>query len=258
MAVAAETIAPPSKALLLMEGRAVPELAAFVASYPLLATAPRGDGHPVLVLPGLMASDASTKPLRTYLQRQGYAAYGWDLGRNFGLRPGIDRGILDRVKAIADAHGGKVSLIGWSLGGIYARQLAKMLPDETRRVITLGSPFNGSPHATNAWKVYEFTSGHKVKDRDRQMGGVLSMPPPVPSTAIYSRTDGVCAWQCCMEVESDLAENIEVQGSHCGLGHNPAAVYAIADRLAQPEGTFTKFARTGWRRLVYPRGANLH
>ena len=105
--------------------------------------------------------------------------------------------MLDRVKKLADKHGRKVSLVGWSLGGIYARQLAKMLPDEVRGVITLGSPFNGDPRATNAWKLYEFTSGHKVDDRERHMGGAISDPPPVPTTAIYSRSDGICAWQNC-------------------------------------------------------------
>jgi len=119
-------------------------------------------------------------------------------------------------------------------------------------VITLGSPFSGNPRATNAWRLYEFTSGHKVDDRDMHMGGTISAPPPVPTTAIFSRSDGVCAWQNCREVETDIVENIEVPGSHCGLGHNPAAVFAVADRLAQPEGGWRKFERSGWRRAVFP------
>jgi pimeloyl-ACP methyl ester carboxylesterase len=252
MASASATLPPPSKTLLLLEGRAIPELGAFFAAYPLLATAPRGDGHPVLVLPGLVTSDRSTGPIRTYLSGQGYEAYGWELGRNYGLLPGFERRMLERVRHLADTHGRKVSLVGWSLGGIYARQLAKALPDLVRSVITLGSPFAGDPRATNAWRVYEFTSGHKVDARDNHMGGDIASAPPVPTTAIYSRTDGICAWQGCLEQPGPLAENIEVTGSHCGLGHNPAAVYAVADRLAQPEGSFTPFARTGLRRLFYP------
>ncbi|MFN3854338.1 MAG: esterase/lipase family protein [Phreatobacter sp.] len=252
MAVASDDLAPPSRTLLLLETRAIPELAAFVTAYPLLATAPRGDGHPVLVLPGLVTSDRATVPLRTYLAGQGYEAYGWELGRNYGLLPGIERRMVERVEALAALHGRKVSLVGWSLGGIYARQLAKMLPDKVRRVITLGSPFKGTPKATNAWRLYEFTSGHKVDDRDNHMGGLIADPPPVPTTAIYSRTDGICAWQCCVETEGPLTENIEVRGSHCGLGHNPSVAYAVADRLAQPEGTHRPFDRSGWRSIFYP------
>ena len=248
-----ETVKPPSRLLFALELRTFSELGGFVASLPLLsALAPRGDGHPVLVLPGLVTSDRSTIALRRFLKSKGWDAHGWELGRNYGPLPGIEGKMIDRVKALHDKSGRKVSLVGWSLGGIYARQLAKMLPDEVRQVITLGSPFNGDPRATNAWKLYEFTSGHKVDDRERHMGGAISEPPPVPTTAIYSRTDGICAWRTCMERETETAENIEVEGSHCGLGHHPAAVYAVADRLAQPEGKWTKFDRSGWKAVFYP------
>ena len=248
-----ETMKPPSRLLFALELRTFSELGGFVASLPLLtALAPRGDGPPVLVLPGLVTSDRSTVALRSFLKSKGWDAHGWELGRNYGPLPGIERKMIDRVKALHDKSGRKVSLVGWSLGGIYARQLAKMLPDEVRQVITLGSPFNGDPRATNAWKLYEFTSGHKVDDRERHMGGAISEPPPVPTTAIYSRTDGICAWRTCMERETETAENIEVEGSHCGLGHHPAAVYAVADRLAQPEGKWTKVDRSGWKAVFYP------
>lgn len=244
---------PPSRLLFALELRTFPELGGFVASLPFLAaTAPRGDGHPVLVLPGLVTSDRSTVALRSFLKSKNYAVTGWELGRNYGPLPGVERKMLDKVREMSDRHGRKVSLVGWSLGGIYARQLAKMLPDEVRTVVTLGSPFNGDPRSTNAWRLYEFTSGHKVDDRERHMGGAISEPPPVPTTAIYSRTDGICAWQACIEREGPLAENIEVEASHCGLGHHPAAVYAIADRLAQPEGAWKPFARGGLRSLFFP------
>ena len=249
----AHAMKPPSRLLFALELRAFPELGGFVASLPLLtALAPRGDGHPVLVLPGLVTSDRSTVPLRSFLKGRGYATYGWALGRNYGPLPGFEEKMLDRVKELADKHGRKVSLVGWSLGGIYARQLAKMLPDEVRGVITLGSPFNGDPRATNAWKLYEFTSGHKVDDRERHMGGAISDSPPVPTTAIYSRTDGICAWQNCVENDLPHTESIEVEASHCGLGHHPAVVYAVADRLAQPEGAWKKFDRSGFKALFYP------
>ena len=251
-----QTMKPPSKLLFALELRTFPELAGFVASLPLLlATTPRGDGHPVIVFPGLVTSDRSTIALRRFLKAKGYAVHGWELGRNYGPLPGIEKRMMDHVERIHEEHGRKVSLVGWSLGGIYARQLAKMMPERVRSVITLGSPFGGDPRATNAWKLYEFTSGHKVDDRERHMGGAISEPPPVPTTAIYSRTDGICAWQTCMEREGPLAENIEVEGSHCGLGHHPAAVHAIADRLSQPEGEWAKFERTGVRGMVFPNPA---
>ena len=253
MSAAAEALRPPSRALLFLEGRAIQELGAFLLLRPWLSAAPRGDGHPVLVLPGLLASDVSTRPLRSFLNEHGYRAHGWSQGRNLGLRPGIEDGMLARIDELYERHGRrKISLVGWSLGGIYARQLAKRVPDKIRSVISLGSPFTGSPKATNAWRVYEFTSGQKVDDNDQHIAGPLAVPPPVPTTSIFSRTDGVCAWQTCLNEEAAEVENIEVYGSHCGLGHHPAAVYAVADRLAQPEGQWKKFDRAGWRAFVYP------
>lgn len=253
MTAHAQPLKAPSKLLMALELRAIPELGGFFASLPLLAaSAPRGDGHPVIVLPGLATSDRSTVALRTFLKSKGYDVYGWELGRNLGPLPGIERRMIENVKRVHEETGRKVSLVGWSLGGIYARQLAKTLPDHVRQVITLGSPFNGDPRSTNAWRLYEFASGHKVDNREAHMGGALADAPPVPSTAIYSRTDGICAWQTCLEDPSETTDNIEVQASHCGLGHHPAAVYAVAEKLAQPEGKWAKFDRSGWKALVYP------
>lgn len=253
MSMTAETLRPPSRALLFLETRAIQEFGAFLGALPLLSLAPRGDGHPVLVLPGLVASDVSTRPLRSFLKSRGYAASGWKQGRNLGLRDGVQDSMVDLVQELNETHGRKVSLIGWSLGGIYARQLAKMMPDRVRSVITLGSPFAGSPKATNAWRVYEMASGRKADEApDASFGGALAETPPVPTTAIFSRTDGVCAWQGCMEKTTATSESIEVESSHCGMAHNPAVVYAVADRLAQPEGAWTPFERSGWRSLVYP------
>ena len=123
-----------------------------------------------------------------------------------------------------------------------------------RCVISLGSPFAGSPRSTNAWRAYEWASGNKVDNESVPAGllGSLAEAPAVPTTSIFSRTDGICAWQACLNAEGPLIENIEIDGSHCGLGHHPAAVYAIADRLAQPEGAWQKFDRGGWRALVFP------
>jgi dienelactone hydrolase len=155
--------------------------------------------------------------------------------------------MLDCVRELSHQHNRKISIVGWSLGGIYARELAKIAPDQVRSVISLGSPFGGSPKSTNAWKVYELASGQSVDDVHD-----VADAPTVPTTAIYSRTDGICAWQGCVEKTSTQSESIEVEGSHCGLAVNPAAVYAIADRLSQPEGAWTAFDRSGWRSLLFP------
>ena len=237
---------------MLMEARAVSELGAFLLLRPWLSFTPRGDGHPVLVLPGLLADDSTTRPLRHFLNGHGYAAQGWRMGRNLGLREGVEASMERRLDELFVCHGGqKVSLVGWSLGGLYARQLARKSPDKVRCLISLGSPFAGAPASTNAWRVYELASGTPIQfptlvDRD------MAETPPVPTTSIFSRSDGVCAWQGCLNEEGPQAENIEVYGSHCGLGHHPAAVYAVADRLAQPEGGWTKFDRGGLRSFTYP------
>jgi pimeloyl-ACP methyl ester carboxylesterase len=252
MSVATQTLSPPSRTQMFMEGRALSELGAFLGALPLLSLAPRGDGHPVLVLPGLVASDVSTRPLRAFLKGRGYAVSGWRQGRNLGLRDGVQDAMVDLLQEMNDTHGAKVSLVGWSLGGLYARQLAKMMPDRVRGVITLGSPFASGPKATNAWRVYELASGRSAEEEDHRFGGTLAGTPPVPTTAIFSRTDGICAWQGCVEQTSATSESIEVESSHCGMGHHPAAVYAVADRLAQAEGEWAPFDRSGWRALVYP------
>src|SRR5260370_37136654 len=158
MSVAGETFRPPSRALMFPEGRAIQECRAFLGALPLRSGAPRGDGHPVLVLPGLVASDTSTRPLRSFLKSRGYAVSGWRQGRNLGPRDGVQRAMVDLVHELNDTHGRKVSLIGWSLGGVYARQLAKVMPDRVRSVITLGSPFGGHPRATKSLRVYEMAS----------------------------------------------------------------------------------------------------
>src|ERR1700759_4559211 len=252
MSAAAQTLRPPSRTLMFLEGRAIHELGAFLGALPLLSLAPRGDGHPVLVLPGLIASDVSTRPLRAFLRNRGYFVRGWGQGRNLGLRPGVQSGLTGLLEEMNDTPGRKVPLVGWSLGGLYARQLAKMMPERVRSVITLGSPFAGSPRSTNPWRLYEVERGRRPDEEDPRFGGSLSVAPPLPTTAIFSRSDGICAWQGCMEKTSATSESIEVESSHCGMGHHPAVVYAVADRLAQPEGAWQPFDRSGWRGFVYP------
>lgn len=234
-----------------LELRAPLELGCAVAALPFIRKAPRGDGHPVMVFPGLIAGDTTTAFLRRYLAALGYDARPWELGLNFGPRPGVLEACAERIASLRQARGRTVTLVGWSLGGLYARELAKMLPQYVRCVVTLGAPFAGSPRSTNAWHVYRLVTGDAF---DPRRHALLAQTPPVPTTSIYSRTDGVVAWQCSVERESDRSENIEVHASHMGMGVNPAALYAVADRLAQPEGAWERFDRrphAGLKKMLY-------
>jgi pimeloyl-ACP methyl ester carboxylesterase len=233
----------PGLVRMALEMRAPWELGVALASFPFLRSAPQGDGHPVLVFPGLAAGDVTTLVMRSFMNDLGYKAYAWEQGLNFGPRPGVLEACIERVRQLRAEHGQKVSLVGWSLGGVYAREIAKILPDDVRLVISLGSPFSGSPKATNAWRVYQLVSGEKEVDPERF--AALRERPPVPTTSIFSRTDGVVAWQCSLEEETATSENIEVHASHVGMGMNPTALYAIADRLAQPEGNWRRFDHEG-------------
>lgn len=231
----------PGLVKIALEWRAPWEYLAAMLSQGWLAQLPHGDGHPVLLFPGLMASDASTAPLRRFLERKGYIAVGWGLGSNHGPRSGVLEQCAALLKTLRRTHRRKVSLIGWSLGGIYARELAKQHARDVRLVITLGTPFAGHPKSTNAWRLYEIMAGQRVRATDFHKP--LRTPPPVPTTSIYSRTDGVVAWQSSVEKPGPKTENIEIAASHCGLGVHPLAWLAIADRLALPEGQWRPFDR---------------
>lgn len=254
-------IKPPSALLALTElPRALIELGTLPLASPLLNMAPRGDGHPVLVLPGFTTTDLSTGPLRRYLSNMGYDAYAWELGRNFGPLAIGRQGekLIARLEEIYAATGRKVSLVGWSLGGILARQLSRRRPDMVRHIVTLGSPFAGDPRATNVWKIYELVTGQRLKDPDTKAQLRESHEaPPVPSTAIYSKYDGVVAWQNCQEPDAPQTENIEVLGSHCGLGVNATVLFAVADRLAQVDGAWQRFNPTGLSAMLY-RSTRVH
>ncbi len=222
----------------------------------MLSRAPAGDGHTVIIFPGLSASDATTIPLRRYLDSLGYKTQGWTQGFNFGPRAGVLESAREQLVNAFNESGKKVSLIGWSLGGVYARELAKELPDMVRDVITLGTPFSGPPKSTNAWRIYELTSGRAIERETENYD--LPTAPPVPTTSIYSRTDGIVAWQGSIQKPgkgNPNTENVEVIASHIGLGVNPSAWWVVADRLAQPQGRWRPFDRTGLyglKGLVYP------
>ncbi len=245
----------PSAVLLLMEGRSVFEMGSYIASAPLFKHMAKGDGHPVLVLPGLAASDLSTVPLRRFLKKRGYHPYAWAQGRNLGLRAQVLENMLAKVDRIFAKHKQKLSIVGWSLGGIFARELAKLRPEKIRFVVSLGSPHSGDPNASHATKFYEFVAGHSAKTPPIKTN--LSQAPSVPTTSIYSKTDGVVAWQNCHQRKPKTpgkekqVENIRVEGSHCGLGVNPSVLYIIADRLAQGEKDWKPFDNKGARKIFF-------
>jgi pimeloyl-ACP methyl ester carboxylesterase len=249
---------PPGLGLFLAEARGILEFNASLLLSPLLLRAPRGDGHPVLALPGFLASDLSMMPMRRYLSELGHDTYAWQMGRNIRGVSRTRAALRDRLAAIHHATGRKISIVGWSLGGVFARDLALQAPELVRSVITLGSPFANDVRATNATWLYELLAGEPAEDNPelrKSIGGDL----PVPATSIYSRTDGIVNWRTCLSRPSDTAENIEVHlASHVGLGVHPAALWAIADRLAQREGEFRQFDRSGPFAIAYSPPENAH
>jgi pimeloyl-ACP methyl ester carboxylesterase len=242
---------PPGLGLLLAEARGILEFNASLLLSPLLMRAPRGDGHPVLALPGFLASDLSMMPLRRYLAELGYDAQAWRMGRNTGGIARMRAALLDRLKRIHADSGRKVSIVGWSLGGVYARDLALQAPELVRNVITLASPFANDIRATNATRLYEMLTGESI-GQNPELEQAIAGDLPVPVTSIYSKSDGIVNWRTCLLRPSDTAENIEVHfASHVGIGVNPAALWAIADRLAQRDGEFAPFDRSGPFAIAY-------
>ncbi len=237
--------------MMLAEARAVFEFNTSLMLSPLLMRAPKGDGHPVLTLPGFLASDLSMAPMRRYLKELGYDTYAWNLGRNFGGVASKRAALRELLTKIHETTGRKVSIVGWSLGGVYARDLAVQLPHMVRSIITLGSPFANDIRATNATKLYEALSGEGIDDVP-EVRQAIAGDMPVPATSIYSRTDGIVNWHTSLLRPSATAENIEVHlASHIGIGVNPAALWAVANRLAQPEGEFKHFDRSGPFAIAY-------
>jgi hypothetical protein len=248
-----QAAAPPAFLYLTEPARGLAGLAAVPLAAGWLASARRGDGHGVLVVPGLLASDLSTALLRRYLSWLGYTVCGWQLGRNLGP---TDKVLAELPRVLADLArrtAGPVSIIGWSLGGIYARELAREHADLARQVITLGSPFRlTDPRQSRADGSYRRRShlhatGHPIPTPEQ-----VARPIEVPSTAVYSRQDGIVAWQTCVEPETALHENVEVRCAHLGFGVDPATLWVIADRLAAPAGARSPFRVPPALRTLYP------
>jgi pimeloyl-ACP methyl ester carboxylesterase len=243
----------PNKALYLTDyARSAWDIGALSTTLPALARAPRGDGHAVLVIPGLGASDMSTLILRRFLSTLGYATYGWELGRNIGPTARVVRGLPERLHEFRARHDGPVSVIGRSLGGIFARQLGRRHPDVIRQVITLASPIRLKDHEhSNARRAYELLEKRHTETIQLPLEAGLE-PLPVPATSVYTRLDGIVAWRACLDQPSRHAENVEVYASHFGIGNHPAALWVIADRLTQAPGKWAPFRPPPRWRGAYP------
>jgi len=237
----------------LLELRAPMEAAAYVVARPLLPMLyPPGEPHAVLVLPGGLGGDGSTAHLRWGVSGQGYSVHGWNQGRNLGLGEAQLAGLRARVDELYALHDAPITVIGWSLGGIYARVLGRDRPERIRQVITLGSPFRMLAHDQFAHRPFgrqnweRFVARHTaeldlftVQEHERP-------PLTVPATALYSRNDGFAPWHLSIDETGPnagnlCAENVEVRSSHIGLASNPAVLAVILDRLAQPQGQWRPF-----------------
>jgi hypothetical protein len=206
---------------------------------------PVGDGHPVVVYPGLAGGAFTTAHLRRFLKESGFTVHDWAGGINTGPDGLFDdwlAGLEQRVHDLHGLHGRTVSLVGWSLGGVYAREIAKRCPERVRQVITLGTPFGAMGDGNHAGTVY------KLLKRDGQhltpqLEARLRECPPVPTTSIYSKTDGIVSWRGCIEKKTLRSESVEVSASHLGMGTHAEVLRIIVDRLAQPEGQWRPLRR---------------
>lgn len=207
---------------------------------------PIGDGHPVVVYPGLAGGALSTRHLRRFLSDSGFTVHDWEGGVNTGPSGVLDDwlGSLERrVRELRRVHGRKASLVGWSLGGVYAREIAKRCPECVRQVITLGTPFGslaGGNHAGTVYKLLNRDQSRLTPDLEAR----LRECPPVPTTSIFSKTDGIVSWRGCIEKKTLSSENVEVSASHLGMGTHPQVLRVVANRLAQPEGRWRPLRRS--------------
>lgn len=225
-----ELKAPPLSALA-GEGLTPLELPRLFAASPRLARQPRGNGEPVIVLPGLAASNASTVLMRSYLSWLGYRVEGWTLGRNNGIVQQLVPPVVDHVRQVRARSASKVNIIGWSLGGVIAREAARENPGMIRQVITMGSPVVGGPKYTSFGRMYE-QQGTDLEKLEAIIEQRESRPITVPITSIYSKRDGIVGWQASIDRRSPQVDNIEVRATHLGLGLSPDVLMILARKLA--------------------------
>lgn len=229
--MSSRALAPPAKLLMLRELAAPLDVAASLLRAPGLVTCPRGDGTTVIVMPGFGTGDRSTAILRGFLQLLGYHVEGWGLGVNRGDVEALMPVVAARVAACSATLGEPVHLVGWSLGGVLAREAARDLPDQVRQVITLGTPVVGGPRYTAVASVYA-AQGFDFASIERQILEREKVPLRVPVTSIYSKSDGVVAWRAAIDPVNRHVEHVRVRESHFSLGFSSRVYRILAERLA--------------------------
>jgi pimeloyl-ACP methyl ester carboxylesterase len=225
-----EPLGPPSPRARIGEATALMQVSRLLAGAPRLLRSPRGDGSAVIDLPGWQAPEDTGAPIRAFLRWLGYDAHGWGLGANRG-DPRASATRLERlVHELTDTTSRPVALVGWSLGGVIARELARRMPGEVRHVVTYGSPVVGGPAHTVMGRMYDEQDLLRISEFGRRLDS--RAPIQVPITAIFSRRDGVVAWQACIDHSSPHVEHFEVSSPHLGLGIDPDVWSVAARRLA--------------------------
>ena len=232
----------PTYSRLFKEPLGLGELINAVPAWGILETMPGGNGEPVMVIPGLSTNDLSTTIVRKFLNFKGFSAYGWELGFNVKYTEKVEQNIKRRVDELYDKHQQKVSLIGWSLGGMTMRIFAQHHPEKIKQVISLGAPFSGIKGKTHVGWWYTLLAGESVQSFNDTWTKEAAMKPLMPSTSIYSKTDGMVSWEYCIDWETGPeTQNIEVYCNHLGFGMNPSVWCILTDRLRQKEGEWTLF-----------------
>jgi Putative esterase len=259
---AAKTPRPPKLIYTLLEGRGLFEAASLPFLLPLLQATPRGDGHPVLLVPGFAASDATLVGLRVFLRTRGYHVETWGFGQNTGFQRKFTQALEQKLRHMHHRHQRKVSVVGWSLGGVYAFYAAHCAPECVRCVVSLGGPMRVTadtdqvPLPVKALYRYFAHPMGPVAHVSNVRARLLRAPLPLPSVCIYSTTDGIVPPDAArIDEQASPHENIWVPGSHLGLGFNAAVMWVLADRLSQPEGAWQSFAPGGMLGTLYERAA---
>ena len=249
---------PPRTLHSVLELRAALELAMLPQALPFLLRAPRGDGHPVLLVPGFLSSEIPLGAMKSFLINRGYLVETWGFGRNVGLQRKHVAALEQKVRFMHHKHGRKVSIVGWSLGGAFALYVAHHAAECVRGIITLGSPVTVGPEGSQSppmvHALYRLvahplgSAAHAMQPRVKQ----LRARPPVPMSCLYSETDGVVPQhQATFDGDPTMHENVRVPGSHCGLGFNAVVLWIVADRLAQAEGQWRPFEPAGLAGTAY-------
>ena len=250
-----QKIPKPSLVNMALESRFLIEWASIYAIYPLIPKRIKGEGKPVLLIPPYLGDDSTTAFVRKYLTSLGFTTYKWDQGVNMIKAHYIPR-LEEKLDDIYSEHKEKVNIVGWSGGGMFAKIIANRHPEQVEQIVTIGSPVWGVlDMKSRVDGILQFFRGKSQKEKNKHLLDELEPIPKVPVTCIYTKTDGIVPWQHCMEAESyrDDVKNIEVFGSHSGLGANVSVLMATANALsANIQGSSIKDTTTNTERLLYP------